>query len=127
MAATQPNGWESAKWLRLIQMAETQPNGCDSAKWLRLSQMAATQPNGYDSAKWLRLSQMAVTQPNGCNSAKWLAKKKQVNEGKHNNTMYYLFIKRQRTFARQHFLYCLSLCLENVFSEKKMPWFSLKV
>ena len=44
---TQPNGWESAKWLLLSQMAVTQPNGCYSAKLLRLSQKR------WDSAKYL--------------------------------------------------------------------------
>ena len=58
MAGTQPNGWDSAKWLGL------KPIGWDSEKLCGLSQMAGTHPNGCDLAKWLRLSQIAATQPN---------------------------------------------------------------
>ena len=39
-----------AKRLGLSQMARTQPNGWESAKWLEPSQIAGTEPNGWEPA-----------------------------------------------------------------------------
>ena len=56
MAGTQPNGWDSTKWLGLTQMAWTQPNDCDLAKWLQIFQMVWTQQNGWDFIKVCKIN-----------------------------------------------------------------------